>query len=142
MEISIVRKRVRESIEQAQRAAAARRAANHDATGAWEQLLQHVAIPLMQQVSQVLKSEGYQFRVFTPANTVRLASERSADDYVEMMLDTSGEAPAIIARINRTRGRERFSDEHILASGRDIPSLTDEKLLAFVNSALAPFIER
>ena len=67
MEVSIVRKRVREVIEQAQKAAAARRTANQQATSAWEQLLEQVVTPVMQQVSQVLKSEGYGFGIITPA---------------------------------------------------------------------------
>ena len=79
----------------------------------------------MQQVSQVLKSEGYGFRVSTPAGTARLTSERSADDYIEIAMDTAGPVPVVLARVNRTWGRERFSDEHILASGDAIPGLTD-----------------
>ena len=72
MEISLVRKRLRDSIEDAQKNAIARRAANQEATEAWEQVLERVVTPLLQQVSQVLKSEGYAFRVITPAGTVRL----------------------------------------------------------------------
>jgi hypothetical protein len=142
MEVSIVRKRVRDSIEQAQKAAAARRAANHEAARAWEEMLEHTAIPMLQQVSQVLKSEGYGFRVFTPAGIARLASERSADDYIEMAMDTAGAVPVVLARVNRTRGRERFNDEHILATGDAIPQLNDERLLDFLTSVLGPFLER
>ena len=142
MEISVVRKRVRDSIEQARKAAAARRAANQEAASAWEQLLEQVVTPVMQQVSQVLKAEGYGFRVITPAGTVRLTSERSADDYIEVGLDTAGPVPVALARVNRTRGRERFADEHILASGDAIPALTDERLLDLLTGMLGPFVER
>jgi hypothetical protein len=142
MEISLVRKRVRDSIEQARKTAAARRTANQEATSAWEQLLEQVVTPVMQQVSQVLKSEGYGFRVITPAATVRLTSERSADDYIEVALDTAGPVPVALARVNRTRGRERFADEHILASGDAIPALTDERLLDLLTGMLGPFVER
>jgi hypothetical protein len=142
MEISVVRKRVRDSIEQARKTAAARRAANQEAASAWEQLLEQVVTPVMQQVSQVLKAEGYGFRVITPAGTVRLTSERSADDYIEVALDTAGPVPVALARVNRTRGRERFADEHILASGDAIPALTDERLLDLLTGMLGPFVER
>jgi hypothetical protein len=142
MEISVVRKRVRDAIEQARTAAAARRTANQQATSAWDQLLQQVDTPVMQQVSQVLKSEGHAFGVITPAGTVRLTSERSADDYIEVTLDTAGPVPVALARVNRTRGRERFSDEHILASGDAIPGLTGEKLLDVLTTVLGPFLER
>jgi hypothetical protein len=142
MEISVVRKRVRDSIEQARKAAAARRAANQEAGSAWDQLLERVVTPVMQQVSQVLQAEGYGFRVITPASTVRLTSERSADDYIEVALDTAGPVPVAVARVNRTRGRERFADEHILASGNAIPALTDERLLDLLTGMLGPFVER
>jgi hypothetical protein len=142
MEISLVRKRVRDSIEEAQKNAVTRRAANQEATEAWEQVLERVVTPLLQQVSQVLKSEGYAFRVITPAGTVRLTSERSADDYIEVGLDTSGPAPVVVARVNRTRGRDRFNDEHIVASGEAIPGLSDERLLDLFTSMLGPFLAR
>ena len=142
MEVSLVRKRLRDSIEHAHKAAAARRAANQEATQTWEPLLERVVTPLVQQVSQVLKSEGYGFRVSTPAGTARLTSERSADDYIEIAMDTAGPVPVVLARVNRTWGRERFSDEHILASGDAIPGLTDEKLLDVLTTLLGPFLER
>jgi hypothetical protein len=142
MEISLVRKRLRDSIEDARKNATARRAANQEAIAAWEQVLERVVTPLFQQVSQVLKSEGYAFRVITPAGTIRLSSERSADDYIEVGLDTSGPAPVVLARVNRTRGRERFNEEHIVASGDAIPGLSDERLLDLLTSMLGPFLER
>ena len=142
MEISLVRKRLRDSIEDAQKNATARRAANREAIAAWEQVLERVVTPLLEQISQVLKSEGYAFRVITPAGTVRLTSERSADDYIEVGLDTSGPVPIVVARVNRTRGRERFSDEHIVASGDAIPALSEERLLDLFTSMLGPFLER
>src|SRR3954447_12980248 len=142
MEISLVRKRVRDGIEQAQKAAAARRAANQAATLAWEELRERMVAPMMQQVSQVLKSESHGFRVDTPAGTVRLSSERSADDYIDVTIDTSGPVPVVLARVNRARGRERFSDEHIVASGDGIPALSEEKLLDLLITSLGPFLER
>src|SRR5918993_5776610 len=142
MEISLVRKRLRDSIEDAQKNATARRAANREAIAAWEQVLERVVTPLLEHISQVLKSEGYAFRVITPAGTVRLTSERSADDYIEVGLDTSGPVPIVVARVNRTRGRERFSDEHIVASGDAIPALSEERLLDLFTSMLGPFLER
>jgi hypothetical protein len=142
MEISLVRKRLRDSIEDAQKNATARRAANRDAIAAWEQALERVVTPLLQQISQVLKSEGYAFRVITPAGTVRLTSERSADDYIEVGLDTSGAVPLVVARVNRTRGRERFADEQIVASGDAIAALSEERLLDLFTSMLGPYLER
>ena len=142
MEISLVRKRVRQCIEHAHTSAAARRDANREAAAAWERLLAQAAVPLVQQIAQVLKAEGQAFRVETPAGRVRLVSERSADDYIELALDTTGQVPVVVGAVNRTRGRERVSDEHILASSADIASLEDERLLEFFTGVLGPFVER
>ena len=142
MEISLVRKRVRQCIEHAHTSAAARRDANREAAAGWERLLAQVAVPLVQQIAQVLKAEGPAFRVDTPAGRVRLVSERSADDYIELALDTTGQVPVVVGAVNRTRGRDRVSDEHILASGAEIASLDDERLLEFFTGVLGPFVER
>jgi hypothetical protein len=142
MEISLVRKRVRACIDGAHKSAAARRAASHEAGAAWERLLAQVAVPLVQQIAQVLKAEGRAFRVDTPAGRVRLASERAADDHIELALDVTGQAPVVVGTVNRTRGRERITDEHILASGADVASLDEERLLEFFTSVLGPFVER
>ena len=56
MEISLVRKRVCQCIEHAHTSAAARRDANREAAAAWERLLVQVAVPLVQQIAQVLKA--------------------------------------------------------------------------------------
>ena len=142
MEISLVRNRVRQCIDHAHRSATARRDANREAAAVWEGLLAQVAVPLVQQIAQALKAEGQPFRVDTPAGRVRLVSERSADDHVELALDTSGQAPMVVGSVNRTRGRERVSDEHILASGTAMASLDDERLLEFFTGVLGPFVER
>jgi hypothetical protein len=99
-------------------------------------------VPLVQQIAQVLKAEGQAVRVDTPAGRVRLVSERSADDYIELALDTTGQVPVVVGAVNRTRGRDRVSDEHILASGAEIVSLDDERLLEFFTGVLGPLVER
>jgi hypothetical protein len=142
MEISLVGKRVRQCIEHARTAAVARRDANREASAAWERLLAQVAVPLVQQIAQVLRAEGQAFRVETPAGRVRLVSERSADDHIELALDTTGQAPVVVAAVNLTRGRERVKDEHIVASGTNIASLDDERLLEFLAGVLGPLVER
>ncbi len=59
-------------------------------------------MPLFRQVANVLKAEGYQFTVFTPGGSVRLMSERNAEDYIELSLDTSGDEP-LVARAAAAR---------------------------------------
>src|SRR5262245_19857050 len=102
MEIADVKKRVVETIERAKRGAAERRARSTEATKAFESLLESTAVPLFRQVANVLKAHNHPFTVFTPGGSVRLMSERSADNYVELALDTSGDAPAMTLRTRQS----------------------------------------
>src|SRR6266702_3445278 len=86
MEISDVRRQVRDTIDRARRHAAERRKLNDQASLAFERFLETVAVPLFKQIANALKIEGYPFTVFTPSGSVRLMSDRSADDYVEATL--------------------------------------------------------
>jgi hypothetical protein len=89
----------------------------------------------------VLKIEGYQFNVFTPSGSVRLGSERSGEDYIEIVLDTSGDAPRVLGRIGRSRGRRVISAERVVGDGSPA-NITEEDLLAFVMKELEPFVDR
>ena len=141
MEISDVRRGIRETIDRARRHAAERRKRNDDAALAFERFLTTVAIPLFKQIANVLKIEGYPFTVFTPSGGVRLMSDRSADDFVEITLDTSDNAPRAIARISRSRGRRAVDAERTIAGG-DPAVIGDEELLAFMTEVLEPFVEK
>ena len=141
MEISLVRKRVQQTIEQARQRAASRRARNDEAKRAFDDVLERVAVPLFKQLANVLRIEGYPFGVFTPSGSVRLMSDRSADDYLELSLDTSGDAPRVVARVSRTRGRRVIDAEHVVGSGAP-ESIDEETLLGFLLKELEPFVER
>src|SRR6058998_1811678 len=98
MEISVVRQRTLETIDRARRAASERRSRVDQAGREYDAFLQHVAVPLFKQVANVLRAEGHPFSVFTPSGSVRLTSDRSAEDYVELILDTTGETPHVMGR--------------------------------------------
>ena len=87
MEISDVRRRVTETVERAKRSAGERRARADEAARDYATFLDSLAVPLVRQVANVLKVQGYLFGVFTPSGSVRLASEKSADDYIEIARD-------------------------------------------------------
>ena len=76
MEISVVRKRVTETIDAAKRTAAERRARADEAARAYSQFLDTIAVPLFRQVADALKASSYPFTVFTPCGAVRLMSDR------------------------------------------------------------------
>jgi hypothetical protein len=141
MEISQVKQRLTETIERAKRAAAFRRARNDEASRAYQPFLEQVAIPLFRQVANVLKAAGYPFAVFTPGGSVRLMSERNAEDFIEVSLETTGDRPEVIGHTSRARGRRVIEAERPV-SDLPIDEITSEALLAFLSKELEPFVER
>lgn len=142
MEIADVRNRLTQTIERARRQAAVRRARNDEASRAFDAFLEHSAIPLFKQIANVLKIENYPFTVFTPSGSVRLMSDRGADDYIELSLDTTGDAPRVVGHISRSRGRRVVDAERVIGDGGEPEGLTEEELLAFMLKELEPFVER
>ena len=141
METSAVRNRLNLIIDRAKRAAAERRARNDEATRAYERFLEQVAVPLFRQVAGSLKASTYNFTVFTPGGSVRLMSDKSAEDYIELYLDTSGEQPVVMGHTSRARGRRVIDSERPIAA-RPVGELTDEDVLEFLLKEIEPFVER
>jgi len=139
MEISVVRQRLNDTIERAKRRAAERRARGDEAGRAYDRFLDQIAVPLFRQIVNVLRSDGYLFSVFTPSGSVRLVSDRHAEDYIEIMLDTAGEAPTIVGHVSRSRGRRVDESERPIG---DPATMSEDDVLAFVLKELEPFVER
>ena len=139
MEISLVRKRLSETIERAKRDAAERRSRSDQASRHFDVFLQKVAVPLFRQVANALKAEGYAFTVFTPSGSVRLMSDRSASDYVELTLDTAEDPPRVMGQVSRERGRRVLDTERAIGAP---DTLTEEQLLDFLMKELLAFVER
>jgi hypothetical protein len=94
VEVSHVRNRLRLAQEAARARAEARRhraAAAEHAFGAFLEM----ATPLVRQLAGALKADGQAFTVSTPERSLRLASDRARDDYIELMLDTSVDPPEV-----------------------------------------------
>jgi hypothetical protein len=141
METSIVRNRLRDTIERAKRGAAERRAAAEAASREYGEFLQQVAVPLFRQLANALKVAGYPFVVNTPADSVSLVSERAASDSIELSLDTSGDEPHVILRTSRSRGRKLFESERPVGKA-PISNLSDELLLDLLLKELEPFVDK
>jgi len=139
MEISDVKRRVMETIDRAKRQAAERRARGDDAARAYDAFLDRTAIPIFKQIANVLRTENYAFTVFTPGGSVRLTSDRVAEDYIELLLDSSGSEPVVSGHASHARGRRVLESERPLGSPA---KLTDDDVLSFVLSALEPLVER
>ena len=142
MEVSAVRQQVLQAIERAKRTAAERRAANDEAAREYSVFLDRIAAPIFRQVANILRAEGYLFNVFTPGGSVRLMSDRSADDFLELVLDTTGEAPTLAGRTSRTRGHRTIVAEQALNPSVAIRDLTEDDVLTFLLKALEPFVEK
>jgi hypothetical protein len=80
--------------------------------------------------------------VLTPAESARLSVERSAEEFIELALDTARDTPAVMLRSTRGRGRRMVSSERVAVEGDAIPALTQEAVVGFLLEELIPFIER
>jgi hypothetical protein len=139
MEISLVRKRLTETIERAKKQAAERRGRSDQASRDFEVFLHKIAVPLFRQVANALKADGYAFTVFTPSDSVRLMSDRATDDFIELTLDAGGDAPRVMGRVSRTHGRRVIDDERAVGAP---DALTEDQLLDFLLKELEAFVER
>jgi hypothetical protein len=139
MEISVVRRRLTETIERAKKQAAGRRGRADQASRDFELFLQKIAVPLFRQVANALKADGYTFTVFTPSGSVRLMSDRSASDYIELTLDASGDPPQVMGQISRARGSRVLDSERAIGTP---DTLTEEQVLDFLLKELEAFVER
>lgn len=137
-----MRKHVLTAIAAARDRAQRRRALAAEAERTYAAFLQNVATPVTRQVAAALKAEGHAVTVFTPGGGLRLALDRTRDDYIELALDTALEPPQVMARISRTRGSRTLGEERPLKPGTPPDGLTEEDVLAFLLEAIAPWVER
>jgi hypothetical protein len=142
VEISEVRRRLLVAIENARRESAQRRARVDTAARDYGTFLAERASPVFHQLAAALNAEGHQFKVFTPASSIRLAAERSPEEFIELSLDDSSDPPAVIGRTTRGRGRRTVSSERALKDGALIADLTDEDVLTFLLEEITRLIER
>jgi hypothetical protein len=140
METSTVRNRLNLVIDAAKRSSAARRARNDEGARSYERVIEF-AVPLFRQIAQALKVSGYLFSVFTPGGSVKLMSDKSPEDYIELSLDTSGEHPTVMGHVSRTRGRRVIESEHPIAN-KAVAELTEEDVFEFLLKEIEPFVER
>lgn len=142
MEVSEVRRRLLAAIERARHAAAARRSRTAAAALDYDAFLGQRATPVFHQFAAALNAEGHAFTVFTPAASIRLASERSPEEFVELVLDDTSDPPAVVGRTTRGRGRRMISSERAIGGGAPVADLTEEDVLSFLLDEIIDVIER
>ena len=142
IEISELRKRLRLAIDERRKTTAARRTALDAAAAAYTELLDMIAIPLVQKLANALRAEGHSFTVFTPNGGLRMALAKSADDFIEFALDTSHDEPFVALRVNRSRGRRVVQHERPVKGRTAVDRLSEEDVLQALLDEIAPFVER
>lgn len=142
MEVSEVRRRLRTALDKARQASADRRARTDAAARDYEVFLSERAAPVFHQLAAALKAEGHAFKVFTPAGSLRLASDRSPEEFVELLFDDESDPPGVVGRTSRGRGRRTISSERRVGSGAPVGDLTQEDVLAFALEEIVLLIER
>jgi hypothetical protein len=66
-------------------------------------------------------------------------SDRTAEDFIELSLDTAGDRPQVVGQTSRTRGRRVLVSERAVG---DPGELTEEAVLEFLLKELEGFVER
>ena len=142
MDVSDLRKRIVRALDDARKDAAGRRADLDRASGEYERFLEETAIPLFRQGATVLRAEGHPFTANTPAGSVQLVSDHSAQDFLELELDASGPEPQVIGRTSARGRRGLVVEERPIAQGKRIADLTEEDVSAFLISEVRKLVSR
>ena len=129
-------------------------------------VLDGLVSPLCKKVAAVLAAEGHPFEVSTPVGAVRLSRGATREEFVEIVLDTSRNPPALVGRAAwvrdrrvrqaaeprpgrrrrgqsaRVRGWRGRQEEHVIAEHPDLGGLTAEQVLDYLLATMAPLVER
>jgi hypothetical protein len=141
LEVSDVQRRLRAAQETARARARQRRQDIAEGERAFDAFLE-LATPLIRQLANALKVEGHPFTLFTPERALRLASDRTRDDFIELALDTSGDRPEVVGRVSFTRGSRVIDQTMPIEPGAAPDAITEDMLLEFLVTALGPWLER
>jgi hypothetical protein len=142
VEIAEVRQRLRQTIDKVKREAVERRGATEAARREYDRFLEDVGVPVFRMFATALKAEGHLFGLSTPKGSVRITSERSPGDFIELQLDAARRPPAVIGRAVHAQGRELVTVERPLREPAPVSSLTDDDVLEFLLDEIGPFVER
>ena len=139
-DVAVVRKRVKSAIEQARRDQAERRGRVAESQKNYDTFLQTAAVPAFRMVANVLKSEGLNFEVMTPAGGARLQSERNREDAIEMELDTTADPPQPLVTVTRARGSRVVQSERSIKGSNPLVHLTEDDVIEMLLEELRPWL--
>ena len=139
-DVAVIRKRVKAAIEQARRDQAERRDRVTDAQRHYETFLQTAAVPVFRMIANVMKSEGLNFEVMTPAGGVRLQSERNREDAINLELDTTADPPQPLVTITRVRGSRVNQKDRSIKGSNPLAQLTEDDVIDMLLEELRPWL--
>ncbi len=143
MEVAELRRQILHEIDRARIEVAQRRQVGDTAHAAYARFIVDVAGPLVRQTVSVLRAEGLAFQAQTPAGSARIASDQSADDFVEFVLDTSVRPPRVLGRSSIAISRHNVVvEETPIAPDTPIGQLSDADLLPFLIPAVGRLAAR
>lgn len=143
MEVADLRQQVLREIERARLEAAERRKNVDGSHAAFAKFIVEVAGPLVLQTVGILRAEGLPLQAQTPAGAARIASDTSADDFIEFVLDSSVRPPRVLGRSSVLIGRHNVMvEETPIAPGTPIADLQDSDLLPFLIPAVGRLVAR
>ena len=141
MEVSHVRNQLRLAIDAARLRAQARRQRSSEAQRAFESFVT-MATPVLRHLAHALRAEGLAFTLFTPEGALRLASDRSRVDFLELSLDRDADEPGVSVRVSYSRGSRTVDEERPVKPGAAADAITEDELLACLMDALTPWLEK
>ena len=142
MDSGEIGRRIRRTLVDAKAKAVERREQTTVAGVEGQQVMRRIVIPVMKTIASVLSAESYRCSISTPNGSVRLSFDSPRDAYIEVVIDTANDPPALIGRTGRTRGSRVLSNEQVIVGHPAIGQLTEEDLVSFVQRELLLVIER
>src|SRR4051812_25560766 len=122
MDVAELRKRILRELDRhagGERTGGDRGVTADSARVAFNRLLNGTIAPMLLQTASILKAEGELCQVHTPSDTARLAFDRSHEDFIEFMLDTTPPAH-VIGRSSMRRKGGTIVEDRIVGVGKAI----------------------
>jgi hypothetical protein len=141
MNVSDLRKRIIRALDDARKESAERRASVDLAGAEYETFLNDVAVPLFKQAATVLRGEGHPFSANTPAGSVRLVSDHSPDDFLELELGNASGQPQVIGRTS-VRTRRGLEVEERPVAAKAIRDITEDDVAALLIDEVRKLVAR
>ena len=91
-------------------------------------------------MANVLRAEGVPFEAQTPASAVRLVSDRSRDDVIEMMLDTTTDPPQPSSSPRAPAAAASSRPNGLVKDRAPIDKLTEDEVIDGLIEELRPWL--